>query len=157
MPPNEKGWLIAGRNPYQLEIGKRGESTDETLAIQTWLIKLPEFTTSDSFVSLIKEGQVKDTDPQRFKIIKHDVNAYPEKGPNCAKSHIVTEDHRAVKRSGKSGYMVLEALTLTCAHPKDQSVGVTVIFSRRYYPDEGNSGFLEQASGVLNSVEFSDL
>jgi hypothetical protein len=39
MPLNEKGWLIAGRNPYQLALVKRGESTDETLAIQATLIK----------------------------------------------------------------------------------------------------------------------
>jgi len=53
--------------------------------------------------------------------------------------------------------MVLEALALTCAHPKDQSVGVTVVYSRRYYPDQGNSEFLEKALSVFNSLDFSDL
>ena len=53
--------------------------------------------------------------------------------------------------------MVLEALALTCAHPKDQSVGVTVVYSRRYYPDKQDPGFLEKALTVLDSVEFNDL
>ena len=157
VPLNEKGWLIAGRNPYQLALVKRGESTDETLAIQATLIKLPAFTTSEEFVSLVKVGQAKDTDPQRFKMIKHEVAAYPDKGPICAKSHMVAEDHAAVKRSGKTGYMVLEALTLTCAHPKDNSIGLNVTYSHRYYPEQKDSGFLEKASNVLNSVEFSNL
>jgi hypothetical protein len=157
VPVNEKGWLIAGRSPYQVVIIKYGESTDETLAIQTSLIKLPTFTTSEEFVRLIKDGQVKDTDPQRFRMITHDVTAYPEKGRNCAKSHMVAEDRGAVKRSGKEGSMVLEGLTLTCAHPKDNTVGVNVTYSHRYYPEQKVSGFLDKASTVLNSVEFSDL
>ena len=157
VPLNEKGWLIAGRNPYQLAIGKYGESTDETVAIQATLIKLPAFTTGEEFVRLVKEGQAKDTDPQRFTMIKHEVTAYTDKGPNCVKSHMVAEDHAAVKRSGKTGYMVLEALTLTCAHPTDNNIGVNVTYSHRYYPDQKDSGFLEKASNVLNSVEFSDL
>jgi len=45
-------------------------------------MRLPEFTTSGEFVRLIKEEQVKDTPLRRFKIIKHEVNAYPGKGPN---------------------------------------------------------------------------
>ena len=90
-------------------------------------------------------------------MIKHDVTAYPEKGPNCAKSHMVAEDHAAVKRSGNTGYMVLEGLTLTCAHPKDNRVGVNVTYSQRYYPEQKESGFLEKALSVLSSVEFSDL
>src|SRR2546429_466489 len=61
VPLNEKGWLIAGRNPYQVAIGKSGGGPDETLAIQTALIKLPAFTTSEEFVHLVREGQEKDT------------------------------------------------------------------------------------------------
>src|SRR2546426_12068034 len=57
LPLNEKGWLIAGRNPYQVAIGKSGEGPDETLAIQTALIKLPAFTTNEEFVRLVREGQ----------------------------------------------------------------------------------------------------
>ena len=157
VPLNEKGWLIAARNPYQLTIGKYGESRDETLAIQATLIKLQPFTTSEEFVRLVKEGQAKDATPGRFKMIKHEVIAYTAKGPNCVKTHMVTEDHAAVKRSEKIGYMVLEGLILTCAHPKNQSIGVNVTYSQRYYPEQKDSGFLEKALSVLNSVEFSDL
>jgi hypothetical protein len=157
VPLNEKGWFIAGRNPYQLDMGKSGEGPDETVIIHAVLVRLPPFTTSEEFVHLVKEGQAKDTDPKRFKTISYDVTAYPEKGPHCAKSYGVMEDHAAVKRSRLTGYMLLEILTLTCAHPKDNSVGVSVTYSQRYYPETKVSGFLEKASGILSSVEFSDL
>lgn len=157
VPLNERGWFIAGGNPYQLGIGKSGEGPDETLAIQAVLVKLPAFTTSEEFVRLVKEGQVKDTDPKRFKVIKHDSAAYPEKAPNCAKAYALAEDNAALKRSRLTGHMLLEMLALTCAHPKDNTIGVNVAYSHRYYPGQKDDRFLEKASSVLNSVEFGDL
>ncbi|ABQ25640.1 hypothetical protein [Geotalea uraniireducens] len=150
VPLNEKGWLIAGRNAYQLALVKRGENPDETFAIQAIPFRLPTFKTHEEFVRLIEEGQSKDTDPQRFNIVKQEVTGYLMKGTDCVKSHMITEDLAAVKISGKSGNMLLEALTLTCAHPKDNSVGISVIYSQRYYPGQRDTAFVEKAMSVLN-------
>ena len=157
MPLNEKGWLIAGRNQYQVALAKLGTNQDETFAIQGMPFKLPEFQSKEEFISLIKEGQAKDTDPQRFRIKTHEVVSYPKKGSNCVKSYLVTEDNAAVKRSRTSGSMILEVLTLTCAHPKNTSVGVNVTYSHRYYPKQVSTEFIEKATNVIDSFEFSDL
>ena len=157
VPLNEKGWLIAARNAHQLVLSKRGKKPDETFAIQAIPFRLPTFKTHEEFVRLFKEDQAKDTDTQRFKKVKHEVTDYPMNGTDCVKSHMVTEDHAAVKRSGKSGHMVLETLMLICAHPKNKNVGINIIYSHRYYPEQRDSGFVEKATSVLNSVEFTDL
>jgi len=157
VPLNEKGWLIAGRNAYQIALVKRGESPDETFAIQALPFRLPTFKTHEEFVTIIKEGQAKDTDPQRFKIVKQEVTDYLMKGTDCVKSHMITEDHSAVKISGKSGKMLLEALTLTCAHPKDNNVGISIIYSQRYYPGQRDAAFVEKATRVLDQVELTEL
>jgi hypothetical protein len=139
-----------------LALVKRGENPDETIAIQAIPFRLPVFKTNEEFVRLIKEGQAKDTDPRRFKIVKHEVDVYPKNGVACVKS-VVTEDNAAVKRSGKPGNMVLEALTRTCQHPKEKNVGVSITYSQRYYPEQRDPTFGEKATSVLNSVEFTDL
>jgi len=157
MPLNEAGWIIAGRDDYQLTIITFGYNTDETYAIQAIPFRLPAFKTSEEFVRLVKEGQLKDTDPARFRIKKHDVALFPGKGTDCVRSHMVTEDLSAIKSSGRSGGMILEALALTCAHPKDKKVGISVIFSQRYFPGERDPAIIEKATSVLNSVEFTDL
>lgn len=157
MPPNERGWLIAGRNQYQLALVKAGKTPDETIAIQAMPVKLPDFNSTEDLVRLIKEGQAKDTDSKRFATKKSDVVAYPVQGSNCAKAYRVAEDNSAVKRSGKSGNMILEVLTLTCAHPKGKNVGVNVTYSHRHYPDQDVGDFLEKAMSVLDSVEFTEL
>lgn len=157
VPLNEKGWIVAGRNQYQLALVKAGVNPDESIAIQAMTFKLSEFKSTEEFVRLIKEGQAKNADPQRFAIKEHEVVAYPKKGSNCAKSHLVTEDNAAVKRSGKSGSMILEALTLSCAHPKNENVVVEITYSHRYYPGQGDAAFIEKATSVIDSAEFSDL
>lgn len=157
VPLNEKGWLIARKNAYQLTIGKRGGNPDETFIIQAISFKLPEFKTSEEFVRFIKEGQLNDTNSKRFTIVKHEVTSDPTKGAECAKSHMVTVDRAAVKRSGMSGDMVLEALTLICAHPKDKSVGIMIGYSQRYYSGQRDATFDEKVTSILNSIEFADL
>jgi hypothetical protein len=92
-----------------------------------------------------------------LRIITQEVVAYPKKGADCAKSHVVLEDHGAAKALGKTGVMVQEALTLICAHPKDKGAGVNVGYSHRYYPAQRDPGFLERATSVLGSVQFADL
>ncbi len=157
MPLNEPGWMIGVRNSYQLALLKRGEDPEGTLAIQATLVNLPAFSTDEELARLVKDRQAQDTDPQRFTVMKHEVTAYSQQGTACVKSHLVTEDHMAVKRSGTPGDMVLEALTLTCPHPKDRHVGVNITYSQRYYPEQKDPAFLGKATRVLSSIEFSEL
>src|SRR5687768_12009903 len=63
VPINEAGWLVAGRNQYQLSLIKTGANPDESFAIQAVPFRLPEFKSTEEFVRLIKEGQAKDTHP----------------------------------------------------------------------------------------------
>ena len=156
-PLNERGWLVAGKNSYNIALVKRGKNTDETFAIQTMRFQLPEFKTQEDFARLIKGGQVKDTDSQRFKITKHEVSDHLAHKTNCAISHMATEDHGAVKRSTNKDAMTLEALVLTCAHPKDKNIGINVSFSQRYYPGQKDPALVKKGMIILNSVIFNDI
>jgi hypothetical protein len=154
VPPNEKGWIVAGRDQYRLALAQRGEGEDETYAIQTTLVQLPTFTSSDGLTRFVKEGETKKTDPQRFKVMVHDIVLQQQKGVDCARSHFVVEDTAAAKRTTKTGSMILEALSLTCPHPKDAAVGVHVTYSHRYYPEQKDSAFKEKALHLFDSMEF---
>ena len=153
MPLNENGWMVVGRNAYEFALAKPGENPDETFAIQAILSKVGTFNTTEDFVRLIKEGQVNDTNPPRFKLLKHDVTPFPKTGIDCVKSHMITEDNAAVKRSGGTAEMILEAVTLSCAHPNEKSVAIHVIYSHRHYPGKDDPAFMEKGTAVLNSVE----
>jgi hypothetical protein len=157
VPLNEKGWVITGRSASGLVLGKVGETPEENVVIRAILFKLLPFKTNEEFVRVIKEAEAKNINPERLKLIKHEVVTEPNKGTDCARSHMAAEDHGAAKKVGKTGIMVQEALMLTCAHPKDKGVGVNVGYSHRYYPEQRDPMFLEKATSVLDSVEFADL
>lgn len=156
VPLNEKGWSIGQRNQYDVVIGKRGEGKDEDETYIVWgtLIKLPPYKDPQDLVRNVKEAQAKDTDPKRYKLEKHEVTFQNEKGADCTWSHALSEDTAPVKKSGRPGSMMLEILTLTCAHPKDKSIGINLAYSHRYFPEQKDPRFIEKATSVLSSIEF---
>lgn len=157
VPLNEKGWVRAGYNPQQLTLGKYGANPDETFAVQASLARLPPFTSDDNLARVVKERQVADNNPKRFKFLKHEVRPDGARSARCARSHAIIEDHAAVKRTPTPGHMILEVMNLTCAHLKDRSVGVSVTYSHRYYPGQADPQFAARAAQVLGSVDFTDL
>lgn len=154
MPLNENGWVVVARNAYQFSLAKPGENPDETFAIRAMLSRIDTFNTTEDFVQQIKEGQIKDTSPPRFKLLTHDITPFPKPGIDCVKSHMITEDNAAVTRSGGTAEMILEALTLSCAHPDEKSVAIHVIYSHRHYPGTQDTAFMEKGTAVLDSVDF---
>jgi hypothetical protein len=48
--------------------------------------------------------------------------------------------------------MMLETLTLTCAHPKDRNTGVYVTYSHQYFPEDKDPRFVEQGSAILGGL-----
>ena len=156
MPLDEEGWVINKRNSNAVILGKYGKNPDQTFSISAVLSQLPPFKTTEEFVRLVKEGRVQDTDPKRFTTIKHEVTSYPQNGAECVRSHSVTVDHAAVKRSGKPGDMNFEIVGLVCAHPEDKKIAVNVICAQRSYAGDEDPKFLEKATTVLDSVELTN-
>lgn len=153
MPLNEPGWLIGGRNNYSVAFGKLGANQDETFAIQAMFSRLPTYDTNADFLQLIKGGQAKDSGLPRFEILKQDVTSFPMKGTDCAESHMITVDHAPKRRSGNAGDMILESLTLSCAHPSEKAVAIHVAYSHRHDSGQKDPTFMEKGRAVLNSVE----
>lgn len=152
--PNEPGWVIVARDQYQLALAKGGEGPDETFAIQSRLIQLPTFTSREDLMRYVKEKQTTAADLQRFKVMVFDTIPEQHRGIDCAKSYFVGEDRAAVKRTKRMGSMIFEALSLTCPHPKFETIGVEVVYSHRYYPEQKDTAFNEKAMRIMNSLEF---
>lgn len=155
-PLDEKGWYVRTRDPQHLTIGKYGEFPDQTFAIDGLLVRLPEIKTTEELIAFMKGRQTTFPDPQRFTMLKYEIDVYSKKGPNCIRSHSVMIDHAANNRSGKRGDMGLESYILVCVHPKDKSVGVHLMYSQRHWPGQEDPQFLEKATKVLDSIELID-
>lgn len=157
MPVNEPGWLVLARNGSQIALAKRGVRQDASIAIQGSRIQLPEFKSSDELIQAIRQTPATDSNSQRFNVSLHDVTLFRKQGQDCALRHVIAQDNAAVKRTTRPGFMVLEAISLTCPHPDDRRVGVNVAYSQRAYPGDRDAAFSEKAMTVLQGVEFSPL
>lgn len=159
-PLDERGWYILGRNSFNIALARQGNSKDETRAIQGMVLKSNTFKSDDAFVQAVKKAQANDTDssnPERFKVISNDTVAREHKGEACAFSHILSEDHKAIKRSRGDGVMLLEIYTLVCRHPQNRNAVVNVGYSERYYPQQRSSDMESKANKLLESVNFEPL
>lgn len=154
MPPGELGWLVLARDAHQLAFARQGGNPDETYGIQGRLFRLPAHGSSEEFVQIIRQGLAAEADDKRFRILKHDVSADTSQQTRCARSHFVAEDSAAVKRTATPGTMILEVMTLSCAHPKNRDFAVTLVYSHRYYPGQADASFAEKAARLLSSLEF---
>lgn len=155
MPPAEPGWKVLVRGAHHLAFGRAGSNPDETYGIQGRVFgKLPAFSSSAEFVEIIRKGLAEQAADPRYKVLKHEVGAGSLPGATCARSHFVAEDHGAVKRDAAPGVMVLEVMTLSCAHPKNRDFAVTLVYSHRRYPQQADAAFAEQAQRVLSTLEF---
>lgn len=162
LPPNEAGWSVVNSGS-QLLLGKRGERQDETFIINAGLLKLPPYRTNEELGRLIESVQAKNTETGRFVTIMHEVEAYAGKGADCVTSREVGEKLVPVKNSERTRNMILEIMSLTCAHPEDRATGIGVAYSRRHYPKDSyymgdqDSAFFERAAAFFEHVEFNDL
>lgn len=155
-PLNEKGWKISQRNPYQLILDKPGQNPDEEFVIQALIMKLPPFKSSEDFVQRVKEVQVNNINLTRVALLKYGLNRYMKTGKNCVRSHISAEESAASgKSSGKTEKMIAEAVSLTCAHPKNKQVGINVTYAYRHYPGKKDPVFLEKAEKLIDSLKFT--
>jgi len=154
MPPNEMGWFVAARDPHQLALGRYGINPDETFGIRARLFRIPPYGSSEEFVRIIKDGEAADTDPKRYKILKHEVGPDTSKQTSCARLHVVVEDNAAVKRTSTPGVMIREVMALSCAHPKNRTIVVNLYYAHQYYPGQADARFTEKAAEMLSSMEF---
>lgn len=148
----ERPWAIAKRTPDLLILGKPGEFESEAFTVQVVVIGLPPLPSPDALLQHIKAAQERELDPKRFRVLKHDVGLHPVDGESCALSHIEAVDRAVPSTSGPTANMMLETLTLTCAHPENRNSGINVTYSHRYFPEDKDPRFVERGSAILGGL-----
>lgn len=156
LPRNEAGWRILRRGPKNLALMRRGDKPDETFAIEAAVLELPRFTSNEELIRLVKDAESANSDPSRFEMHVHEVGPASDTDTSCIRSHMVAIDRAAKTPSGNIRFMMLEKLTMVCVHPKNNSIGISIAYSRRNYPGQRDSLFHARASSVLNRIEFNE-
>ena len=149
---DEKQWGVAKRTPDLLILGKAGEYQSEVFTVQAAVMRLPALASTDALLLHVKAAQQRELDPKRFRILKHEISSQPVDGESCALSHVEAADRTIPNTTGPTANMMLETLTLTCAHPKDRNTGINASYSHRYFPEDKDPQFVERGSVILQGL-----
>ncbi len=149
---DERPWSVAKRTPDLLVLGKPGEYESEVFIVQAAVIRLPALVSPDALLQHVKATQQRELDPKRFRILKHELSMQPVDGESCALSHVEAVDRAISGTTGPTANMMLETLTLTCAHPKDRNTGINVTYSHQYFPEDKDPRFIERGSAILGGL-----
>jgi len=149
----EKPWSVVKRTPDILILGRPGEYDSEVFTVQATVVRLPALASPDALLLHVKSSQQRELDPKRFRILKHDLSLQPLNGESCALSHVEAVDRAMPTTTGPTANVILETLTLTCAHPKDRNTGINVTYSYQYFPEDKDLRFLERGSAILEGLK----
>ena len=156
VPLNEPGWLVLQKAPGFVAFGKRGGDPDETFGLQASSTSVPKYASNDDFYASTRNPPPTGGPPGRFRLVSYQSRPAPDKGEKCVRAHSLAEDHSPTRPSKRTEFMLLEAYTLLCVHPKNSTVGIAVTFSQRYYSGNRAARLDKDAEVIFSSVALSD-
>jgi len=148
----ERPWSVGKQTPDLLVLGQPGEYESEIFIVQAAVIRLPALASPDALMQHVKAMQQRELDPKRFRILKHELSLQSVDAESCALSHVEAADRATPGTTGPAANMMLETLTLTCAHPKDRSTGINVTYSHQYFPEDKDPRFMERGNAILQGL-----
>jgi hypothetical protein len=149
--PTSDGWFESAQTGDRIAFGKSGSERDESYIATVILFHIPEFTDTDAFTTLIKQGIEKDTPADRFETLGSVVQYSTERTYPCVRHHGTAID----KKSRASGFLRkslrLEVISLYCQHPYRPNLGFMASFSHRGGADDPY--FAGDAEKFINAIQ----
>jgi hypothetical protein len=155
--PNEYGWYCVRRNTKgkAVSLTKSGSNADETYAFHVWTHQLPHLKNDEAFVSFILEGFNNEQDKSRFVKKELEANKVKTKHGVCVSTKSIHQDLLAHKRTSNPEPMLLEAISLICRNPHNQSEAAYLTYSHRYYPGHRDSSLSDKAQVQFDNLDFN--
>jgi len=157
MPPPEPEWFIADRTPDRIALARLGWVEGQTFLAEGSLLNLDDLRSPEQLVRYVEDMHDRDLPRPRFRIQEHDVTDARISGARCALSHIVAEDRDPETGSNVVTAMLVETVGTVCIHPTDASIGVSLSYSHRSFPEDRNRGFEAYATPLLQTQQFDEL
>lgn len=129
--PAQPGWQISNKAPARIAIARAGTAPDETFAAFAIVFRIENPRDREHFLDLIRAGVAADTPPVRFREVKADFRHDDSRVSPCVRYSAIHEDTQAKLRTGGTGTLTFQSLTLYCLHPKEQGVAFAFGYSHR--------------------------
>ena len=151
LPPG-KSWSVMVRSTYQVTLGARGPSKDETFVTHANVYQSPSGLSREQFLEHVRKGRADEPRTGRFEVVGNDEHFSERRQEVCVEHRAASRDHGATR--GYS-FTIVDYLGMNCIHPADSSIGVLVELSRKAPPSLPDPAFDATGAELLRSVEFA--
>jgi len=134
-----------------------GENDGETFWVEAITNRIQENSqiNKDALQLIGEANLLRPKASPRYKRLKEELAMSRQQGMDCIRGYSVDEDYEGwpIKASGKPEYMIIELAYISCFHPRDRLIGISIDYSQRYYPNRQDPHFLDKANAIFNTIE----
>ncbi len=155
MPPDQDGWFIASRSSNRVTLAKPGRFKGESYLIEGSHLDLESMAGAGGLADFASDLHTSMLPAPRFRIREDEMSDIDIAGARCVLTHIVAEDRDPETGSNVLTAMLIESVSTVCIHPTSPSVGITMAFTHRSFPEDRDRAFEAYAQSVLQTQQFS--
>lgn len=154
-PPPGKNWHVASKDndgvTFVKDLGQEGASS--FMALVSTVYPGASFDQPEEFLAWTRETRKKDTDPKRFRLIRHREALDETPGKFCVRYHLKAEDRGVPVKD--EPFLILEVKGYSCLHPGDPGLLVDFRYVLRYPPKKKEKGLSQEGERFLRGITFT--
>jgi hypothetical protein len=157
LPPQNGDWVIMAASGYQSSLASKASNKNESRVVNVSIFQLPGLDSDKKFLEYIVNSRASTPNTGRFENQENTENLSPLNGAVCVKYHSISTDTNS-KIQGGNASMLLESIGYNCQHPKKNTVGVNIEYSRRYFTSSENSSLENDSDSdtFFNNIKFKE-
>ncbi len=154
--PQGETWRVIHDTATDAAVARVGKHKEESYVISARGSKLPDLATPQAFQKLVDKQRAANTDPERFTVLSNKETLL-ENGPQgalCVRYETTAIDHHAHTAPSKYETMRTTNEGLACRSPYDPHVGVSIVYSYRYHPQDADKALPSKFDKLIATFRF---
>jgi hypothetical protein len=129
--PAGSGWRVSVRQPARVAWARPGTGENDAQAAFASVFRLTPPRDGDHLLSLVRDGTLAETPAERFRPLQSTFMRDDSRGAPCVRHVALHEDTQARLRTGGTGSLVMQSVTLYCLHPVERGLAIAIGWSHR--------------------------
>lgn len=155
LAPQGKDWFELKRDRHNVVFGKKIKSRTHAFIATAMSVQITEkFDKPEEFRDYVSKTPLEPGD-KRTKLIENRVELDQSFSRFCVRIHTRAEDRGAVYAKGKP--LLLETFGVSCLHPADPGLAVSVSYSERGHLAETSAELRAQGESFVRSLKFTGI
>jgi hypothetical protein len=129
--PAGNDWRLSVRQPARVAWARAGSGENDSQAAYAQVFRLTPPRDGEHLLSLLRDGAAADAPAERFRPLASTFTRDDSRAAPCVRHAALHEDTQARLRTGGTGPLLMQSLTLYCLHPVERGLAIAIGWSHR--------------------------